>query len=332
MNDPAPMNGPAASAAPADRHAGPDAAGRPMAERMRAGLHTLGSAPSASRAPFLSDLSVGDLVLLDEVGLEPVDLVAGAGSASISPQAAVSPQGCDAWAWALTTAVTTARHGVERELAARSAAGVVAVQLHLARHPGNVITCTLIGTAVTERTGEGRTASDGARQHAGDEHRPGHRPAGPAGHAAGGARASRRSGPPFTTALSAADVHLLWRAGYRPVSLVVGAAVAAFGNRTLSQNVGLSRDNVELADRTAALYQAREQAMGRLQHEARTAGADGVVGVRVDEHPVSSLLVHVVELLVLGTAIRQMAGGHRALAPSLQLDLHDPAAAVFQHG
>jgi uncharacterized protein YbjQ (UPF0145 family) len=301
----------------------PPLAAEDLAGRMAAGLAALRAGPAGSPSPFLSDLSVGDLVLLDEVGLEPVDLVAGAGSASLSPQAAVSPQGCEAWAWALTTAVTAARREVERELAARSASGVVAVQLHLARHPGNVVTCTMLGTAVVERpTTHAAPDRHSERPPAGH-----HSPRQPAGH-----RPGHRPVEPFTTALSAADVHLLWRAGYRPVSVVVGAAVAAFGTRSLSQGMGLARENAELADRTAALYQSREQAMERLEVEARTVGADGVVGVRLDEHPVATMLVHVVELLVLGTAVRRTGTDHTPLRPDLQLDLHDPAPQVFEQG
>jgi uncharacterized protein YbjQ (UPF0145 family) len=269
---------------------------------MHQALQALRDPAHGSGHPFVSDLSVGDLVLLDEVGLEPVDLVSGAGSASMSPQAAVTPQGCDAWAWALTTAVDGARHAIERELVARQARGVVAVQMQMTREPGNVVTCTMLGTAVVPRRRR-------------DDHGPTHGPT-----------------TPFTTALSAADVHLLVRGGYTPTALVVGAAVAAFGSRSLQQGLGLSRDNVELAAQTGALYRAREQAMARLQAEAVHAGAHGVVGVTVSEHPLSTMMVHVVELLVLGTAVRRGAGGHRSLDPALQLELHDPSPDVFQRG
>lgn len=265
---------------------------------MRAALAALARPPASSGSPFVSDLSVGELVLLDEVGYDPVDLVVGAGAASFNPQAATSPQGCDAWAWALTSACAGARSAVEHELRARRADGVVAVHLDLHRHPGNVVQASMVGTAVRRR---------------------------------GQAHPHHESGDPFTTTLSAADFHLLVRAGHLPSAMVVGAAVAAFPPRTMTQGLGLSRDNVELGDQTAALYAAREQAMGRLDAEARQAGAEGVVGVSFTERPLTTLMVHAVELLVLGTAIRAV-DGPKPLHPDLQLSLDDPPPEVFRRG
>lgn len=264
---------------------------------MRAAMSALGRPPTRSGTPFVSDLSVGELVLLDEVGYEPVDLVVGAGAASFNPQAATARSGCDAWAWALTQACTGARSAVEHELRARGAEGVVAVRLDLHRHPINVVQATLVGTAVRRRATAGRA----------------------------------HGVEPFTTTLSVADFHLLVRAGHRPAGMVVGAAVAAFPPRSLAQGLGLSKENVELTEQTAALYAAREQAMARLDAEARHVAAEGVVGVSFTERPFNTLMVHAVELLVLGTAIRA-EGEPRALRPDLQLSLDDPPPDIFRHG
>lgn len=99
----------------------------------------------------------------------------------------------------------------------------------------------------------------------------------------------------------------------------------------MTQGLGLSRENVELADQTAALYAAREQAMARLDAEARQVAAEGVVGVSFAERPFTTLMVHAVELLVLGTAIRS-DGEPRPLRPDLQLSLDDPPQDVFRRG
>jgi len=309
-----------------------------MAERMRAALAINHHRPAAGRSVFASDLTVGDLVLLDEVGYDPVDLVFGAGSASWNPQAASAPNGCDAWAWALTTAITTARGAVDRELRTRSADGVVAMQLHLDRHPGNVLTCTMLGTAIrsqqasdaqhhvtlTHHASQTPHAAESAAHQAADQHGPArHRAASP-GH--------RGPGGPFNTTLSVREFHLLTRAGYRPAGIAVGAAVVGFAARSLAQGLGLSRDNKELEDQTNALYAAREQAMGRMDAEARALAADGVVAVKFNEHPFNSVLTHAVELLALGTAIYRGEDGHRSLDPALQLSLEDPAPDVFQRG
>lgn len=288
--------GPAASAESPTGGVPPD-----TTTAMRAALAALARPPSPSGTPFVSDLSVGELVLLDEVGYEPVDLVVGAGAASFNPQAAMSPGGCDAWAWALTHAYAGARGAVEHELRERRADGVVAVHLELHRHPVTVVQVTLVGTAVRRRSGSPRPGS---------------------GH---------DQNEPFTTTLSAADFHLLVRAGHLPAAMVVGAAVAAFPPRSVTQGLGISRENVELADQTAALYAAREQAMERLDAEGRRAGAEGVVGVSFTERPFTTLMVHAVEVLVLGTAIRG-AGGPHPLRPDMQLSLDDPPPDVFRQG
>lgn len=265
---------------------------------MRLALDTLAQPPATRTEPFVSDLSVGELVLLDEVGYEPVDLVLGAGAASWNPQAATVAQGRDAWSWALTSACTTARAGIEEEVRARRADGVVAVHVEMDRRHGNLLQCTMVGTAVRRQRSAGHHGVPGAA--------------------------------PFTTTLSAGDFHLLTRAGHAPVAMVVGAAVASFPARSMAQGLGLSRENVELTDQTSALYAAREDAMRRIDAEARHVGADGIVSVTFSEHPVSTVLVHAVELLVLGTAVRR--GERRPLQPHMQLSLDDPAPDVFQRG
>lgn len=271
-------------------------------DAMRAALAALAEPPAGGGQPFVSDLTVGELVLLDEVGYQPVDLVFGAGAASWSFQSVAVPNGSDAWAWALTSAIASARSEVERELHGCRAEGVVAVKLEMHRHPGNVLLCTMVGTAVR------RSAASGAH------------------------RGSRSAGSPFTTTLSAGDFHLLVRAGYAPVGMVAGAAVAGFPGRSMTQGLGLAKGNAELGDQTAALYAAREQAMSRLEAEARGLGGDGVVAVTFQERPFSSVLVHAVELLVVGTAVRRGPDGHRSLDPHLQLSLDDPPSQMFQHG
>ncbi len=312
------------------------AAGSP-ADHMRAAVAQLATRHAPEPGVFVSDLLVGELVLLDEVGYEPVDLVSGAGAASWNPQVASAPGGSDAWAAAITGALGTARAAIEREVVTRSAEGVVAVQLSLARRPGNVLTCSLLGTAVRRQQRPGG---------AGPEVRPGTAGAGapgvprPGDHAEGRGRAhpGQRSGHvpagrrPFGTTLSARDFHLLVRAGYEPAGIAAGAAVVAFPARSVGQGLGLSRDNLELQEQTAALYQAREIAMARMEAEARAQGADGVVDVSFGEQPFNSMLVHAVEVLAIGTAIRRTAGGHRSLEPRLQLALDDAAPDVFRRG
>ena len=239
--------------------------------------------------PFVSDLSVGELVLLEEIGYVPVDVVSGVGSASWNPQFTTAGTEADQWGRAIASAVAFARSGIVEELRAVRADGVVAMRVELERDHGNLLTCALLGTAVRAR-----------------------KPSAP--------RAPRQ---PFATTLSARDFHLLVRADYRPVGMVVGAAVVGFAARSAAQSLGLARDNVELGDQTTALYSAREQAMEMLEKEAEELGADGVVEVQLEERPVTSMLTHAVEFIVLGTAVARSDAGHRPLAPTFQLTLND---------
>jgi uncharacterized protein YbjQ (UPF0145 family) len=245
---------------------------------------------------FLSDLTVGEVILLEEVGFRPVDIVSGAGSASWNPQFTTAATEGTMWGRAIATAIDHARAGVLAELQARHAEGVVAMRFELEREPANMLTCTMLGTAVAA-TGE----------------RPG-------------------TGEPFATTLSARDFHLLTRAGYRPAGIVIGASVVGFAARSMSQSLGLARDNVELTDQTTALYSAREQAMEMLEREATALRADGVVEVQLQERPVNSLLTHAVEFIAVGTAVRRGQGGHEALDPVMQLTLDDPAVVTFSQG
>lgn len=291
---------PAAGTAPADT---PPGATTP-ADHMRAAIASLAGtppagAPAGPQGVAVTDLQVGELVLLDEVGYEPVDLVSGAGAASWNPQAVSLPGGADEWASAITQALSSARGAIELEAHRAGAHGVVAVRVAMERRPGNVLTCALLGTAIRSRHHTGQRSRDGDR--------------------------------PFGTTLSARDFHLLVRGGYEPAGIAVGAAVVGFPARTVRQGLGLTSENHELQEQTAALYRAREAAMTRLDAEARALRADGVVDVSFGERPFSTMLVHAVEVLALGTAIRRL-GGHHPLQPALQLSLDDPLQDVFRHG
>jgi uncharacterized protein YbjQ (UPF0145 family) len=244
---------------------------------------------------FLSDLTVGELVLLEEIGFRPVDIVSGAGSASWNTQFTTAGTEGTMWGRAIATAIDNARSGILEELHARRADGVVAMRLELERERANLLTCTMLGTAV-QGTGP----------------RPG-------------------GGPPFATTLSARDFHLLVRAGYHPVGIAIGVSVVGFAARSAAQSLGLARDNVELSDQTTALYSAREQAMEMMEREAGELHADGVVEVQLQERPVNALLTHAVEFIAIGTAVCRGADGHRDLDPEFQLTLDDPPGTTFSN-
>jgi uncharacterized protein YbjQ (UPF0145 family) len=263
-------------------------------EALRAPFHPAG------QATFLSDLTVGELILLEEIGYKPVEIVSGAGSASWFPQFTTAGTEAQMWGQAIASAIADARAGIHSEVSQRDADGVVAMRLEFEREPANQLTCTMLGTAVRdERKGGRRTPTEHG---------------------------------PFTTTLSARDFHLLTRAGYSASGIVLGVAVVGFSARSASQSLGLARDNVELEGQTRALYSAREQAMAMMEQEAVSLGADGVVAVQLSERPVNTMLVHAVELMAIGTAVRRGHEGHKSLDPQLQLTLNDPAVETFTSG
>jgi len=79
--------------------------------------------------------------------------------------------------------------------------------------------------------------------------------------------------------------------------------------------------NVEFANYTQAVYDARELAMERMQAEASSLGAQGIVGARIIErsHGWGS---HVIEFFAVGTAIIPIATDHQIPPPSLTLSLN----------
>ena len=64
--------------------------------------------------------------------------------------------------------------------------------------------------------------------------------------------------------------------------------------------------NVELENFTAAMYEAREIAVERMQLEASAAKAEGVVGVDIHEGS-HGWQTHVIEFFAIGTAVLPLA-------------------------
>ena len=93
-------------------------------------------------------------------------------------------------------------------------------------------------------------------------------------------------GKPFTSDLSGQDFWTLLKAGYRPVG-----------------------------------YDARELAMERMQAEASSLGAQGIVGVNIIEDS-RSWGSHVIEFFAVGTAILPISAEHQIPPPALTLSLN----------
>ena len=222
---------------------------------------------------FTSDLTIDEVLLIEEVGFEPVDLVMGSTYYHTGWQYApwnTNMELADAtrmMMWARQTAMQR----LMDQVVTVQADGVVGMRLQIERD-GHNAEFTAIGTAV-KRRGNDREKW----------------------------RTPRNT--PFSCDLSGADFWALVRAGFRPISMVCGVCVYHIARQTLGGWFQTINQNCEMPAFTQGLYDARELAMERMQYEAMQAGgAAGVVGVTVDEssHGWDS---HIIEFSALGTSI-----------------------------
>jgi uncharacterized protein YbjQ (UPF0145 family) len=235
---------------------------------------------------FTSDLSIDEVLLVEEVGFEPVDLVIGSSYFHIGWQYApwTTNEEMTDVSDVMRRARRLAMARLQEQVDACGADGVVGVRIDVERE-GHHAEFTAVGTAVRRRDGDGAAWRD-------------------------------RRGLPFTSNLSGQDFWALARGGLRPVGLAFGVCVYHIAHATLSGWLQQLTANAEHIAFTQGLYDARELAMGRMQHEAHEAGAEGVVGVTVTEgsHGWDS---HVREFLALGCAVARIGAGATAPDPSL---------------
>ena len=126
---------------------------------------------------------------------------------------------------------------------------------------------------------------------------------------------------PFTSDLSGQDFWTLLKAGYQPLSLVMGTCVYHVAHQGLMQSMKQMGRNVEMPNYTQALYDARELALSRMQAEAEREGAVGIVGAQVKEnsHGWDS---HVIEYFAVGTAGKPIPGAQPVPEPAMTLSLN----------
>lgn len=220
---------------------------------------------------FTSDLTIDEVLLIEDVGFEPIDFVMGSSYYNIGTQ----------WgSWSenqelekLTEAMSSARHFAMSDLLrmaeAVDADGVVGIRLD-AHHQGDHANFTVLGTAVRRRDGRGAMWRDRGR--------------------------------PFTSDLSGHEFWSLVRGGFRPARLVMGNCVYHVAHQSLAAWFKQVNANVENELFTQALYDAREIAMERVENEGIAAGAAGVVGLDVHEGRFG-WGAHVIEFFGIGTAV-----------------------------
>jgi uncharacterized protein YbjQ (UPF0145 family) len=243
---------------------------------------------------FTSDLSVNEFLLVKQAGFEPLGLVLGSSIYHIGLQLRRwgTNQELDVLTQAMYHARELAMTRMEEEADQLGADGVVGVRLEVGRHEwgGELAEFVAIGTAVKHAEGELHRAP---------------------------------SGRPFTSDLSGQDFWTLLSAGYRPVGLVLGNCVYHVAHQNVGRWVSNVGRNREMPNYTQALYDARELAMDRMQAEAESLEAEGIVGVDLHErsHGWGS---HIIEFIAIGTAIVPTKADHEIALPALVLNLNDP--------
>ena len=242
----------------------------------------------------LSELSVTEFITLSRAGYFPRGLVIGSCIFEAGNQYdwVVATQEVGALSHALRSARHLAIQRMRKQAAHLGAEGVVEVRVQVEhdvwRGSRQVAKFVAIGTAI---------AFDPARA------RPEHRGA-PSLHLA--------DGHPFTSDLTAPDFVTLLRAGYRPVSVAMGACVYGLDPRHLRN---YRTADAEVAEYTQAFFDARETAMERLQqdlfaaHPPGTPDAPaGIVGVTVTESVLGGgQSAPIVEFNAIGTAVAELA-------------------------
>jgi uncharacterized protein YbjQ (UPF0145 family) len=241
---------------------------------------------------FTSDLSVNEFLLVKQAGFEPLGLVVGSSIYHIGIQMASwkKSQEMTVLSSAMYGARQLAMTRMEEEADQLGADGVVGVRLDIGRYEWgqDMAEFIAIGTAVKHRDGVLHRAPNGR---------------------------------PFTSDLSGQDFWTLLRTGHRPAGMVMGSCVYHVAHRGMLQSMAQTGRNVELSNFTQALYDARELAMERMQSEAQEIGAEGIVGVDLQEksHGWGS---HTIEFFAIGTAIVPREGhDERIEAPTTVLDL-----------
>ncbi|CAN5322214.1 heavy metal-binding domain-containing protein [soil metagenome] len=223
---------------------------------------------------FTSDFSVNEFLLVRKAGFEPIGLAVGSCIYHLGIQYAnwSKNEEMTLLSQAMYHARELAMTRMRQEAADMGADGVVGVRLTVKRleWDDKVLEFVAIGTGVVH-----------AKGHQGFK--------GP-------------KGQPFTSDLSGQDFWTLLHAGYRPLELVMGSCVYHVAHRGMFKTLGSVGQNIELTNFSQALYDAREIAMERMQHEASAAGAEGVVGVDLREGS-HIWQPHIIEFFAVGTAV-----------------------------
>ena len=243
------------------------------------------------RGLFTSDLSVDEFLLVKAAGFKPLGFVVGSSIYHIGFQQSSWKDSCEmeVLSQAMYSARELAMTRMEEEADQLGADGIVGVRLDIGRYEwgADMAEFIAIGTAIKHAEGELHRAPNGR---------------------------------PFTSDLSGQDFYKLLASGHRPVGMVMGSCVYHVAHQSMWKAMKQIGQNMEMANFTQALYDARELAMERMQREGEALQAEGIVAVRLEErsHGWGS---HIIEFFAVGTAIVPLGAEPGLTSPTLTLPL-----------
>jgi uncharacterized protein YbjQ (UPF0145 family) len=256
--------------------------------------------PDNPKAIFTSDLSVNEFLLVREAGFRPLGMVLGSSIYHVGIQWGRWRRNMelDVLSQAMYHARDLAMTRMEAEADQLGADGIVAVRLEIdfKEFGRDLAEFVAVGTAVVADEAHRATPN--------------------------GFTWRNNRGLPFTSDLSGQDFWTLVQAGYAPLGMVMGSCVYHVAHQSGWQKLGTVGVNTEITQFTAALYEARELAMSRMQSEAEQLAAEGVVGVQLRALP-HRWGGHTTEFFAIGTAVRPIREDHAIPAPTLVLPLSD---------
>jgi uncharacterized protein YbjQ (UPF0145 family) len=112
---------------------------------------------------------------------------------------------------------------------------------------------------------------------------------------------------PVTSELTGEELWNLTQMGYAPMRLVLGTSVYSLGLAGGLSAFFQSFGRGEINEVTRLIYDARENCLAHIHAEAEELNADGVIGIKVYIYELGGGLV---EVMAIGTAIRENAGVH----------------------
>lgn len=252
-------------------------------------LATLAAPGAAAGQPFASDLSVSEYALLHNLGIVPITLVMGSSIYQVGWQGAyyMVPTEIQSLSHAYNESRRLALGRLLEETQLAGADAVVGVRIEQGSHDWSAGSVEFVAVGTAVRLPE----------------------------------ALRGPGGPVLTDLDGQQFWQLCAAGIRPVGIAAHTSVhyvpatwqtaRAMGGGLMMG--GASWYNQELVDFTQGVYDAREKAMTYVTQQATALGADGIVGVKIDEHASGRRVSRggiecddlIVTFHVIGTAVRE---------------------------